>query len=246
MSNGIHDGEWNGYFKTFDGCLLRPGEVDRSYGHHSLNWWRQWSVHEHRERRTTPWNPKELTDLLFEDFENHTGFPNRLPKGTMDEDGAQRLATAIVKRVVDEIMDYEVIKLNGYRELSGYPVGGKSFEAIEQKAKDATRHLLSNYIDTLSMGQSEGILRMIPGTAQRTIESYYSSKTPNSMNLSYIKAKVKKLQRRYPVETLEQEFGMPLEEVLETFNQKNRSNWQERRRLLFKLVDLENARKKGE
>ena len=141
--------------------------------------------------------------------------------------------------------DPSLIIYHPVRELNGQPVGGKSLEAIEQKAKDATRHLLSNYIDTLSMGQSEGILRMIPGTAQRTIESYYSSKTPNSMNLSYIKAKVKKLQRRYPVETLEEEFGMPLEDVLETFEQKNRNKWQERRRLLFKLVDLEHARKKG-
>ena len=230
---------------TFDGMPLRDGEEEKIFEGHSLNWWRQFSVSEHKKNGTEPWNPKELTDLLFEDFENHTGFPNRLPKGTMDEEGAQRLATAIVKKVVDEIMDYEVIKLNGYRMLSGYPVGGKSLETIEQRAKDATRHLLTPYIDTLSMGQSEGILRMIPGTAQRTIESYYSSKTPNSMNLSYIKAKVKKLQRRYAVETLEEEFGMALEDVLETFEQKNRSKWQERRRLLFKLVDLENARKKG-
>ena len=99
MSNGIHD-----------------GEEEKVYEHHSLNWWRQFSVSEHKKNGTDPWDKKGLTDMLMDDFENHFGF-GELTADTMDNEGALRLVQAIVGQCVDRIMDAKIIELNGGCEL---------------------------------------------------------------------------------------------------------------------------------
>ena len=242
MSYGTREG---GARMTFDGMPLRDGEEEKIFEGHSLNWWRQFSVSEHKKNGTEPWNKAGLTHMLMDDFENHTGFPEKLPKGTMDPEGAQLLATTIVKQTVDEIMDYFVIKQNGYRELNGDHVGGEQLKYYENRSKDATRHLLTPYMDALTLGQSEGIIRMIPSMADKSIELYYTQSYSKDINPNTIKRHLKRLKLDYSEDFLEKKLGHPLEDVVEIFGVKNKDKWEERRRLLFKLVDLENARKKG-
>ena len=101
---------------TFDGMPLRDGEEEKIFEGHSLNWWRQFSVSEHKKNGTDPWDKKGLTDMLMDDFENHFGF-GELTADTMDNEGALRLVQAIVGQCVDRIMDAKIIELNGGCEL---------------------------------------------------------------------------------------------------------------------------------
>ena len=62
MSNGTEK-IGGGERMTFDGVPLRDGEEEVIFENHSLSWWRQFTVQEHKENGTEPFHPGKPTML---------------------------------------------------------------------------------------------------------------------------------------------------------------------------------------
>lgn len=165
---------WSGFHRTFDGVeRLRPGEVDRSYGHHSLNWWRQKTVKEHKDDGDEASDPKALTQALFDDFENHFGYPNKLKAEDMNIDGAMRLCFALVKVITDEIVDAKVYEINDWHNLKGKKVSAKAMTDIRQRAEE---HLCREEFQIYLMGAApDAIIREAYRVAEETVKEFYEA-----------------------------------------------------------------------
>ena len=165
-----------GIRKTFDGMPLRDGEEEKVYEGHSLNWWRQWSIIEHKKNGTEPFDKAGLTKTLTEDFDNHFGF-GELTADTMDNDGALRLVQAIVGACTDRIMDAKVIELNGGCELfSGNKVLPKALEAIQYEREKAIKDLGAQYFQTYLFGMApDAIVREADRIAQVKVRDFYTA-----------------------------------------------------------------------
>ena len=161
---------------TFDGMPLRDGEEEKVYEGHSLNWWRQWSVNEHKKNGTEPWDKAGLTKMLMEDFDNHFGF-GELTADTMDNEGALRLVQAIVGQCVDRIMDAKIIELNGGCELyNGKKVLPQAMELIRDERQKAIRDLGTQYFQTYLFGMApDAIVREADRIAKVKVKEFYQS-----------------------------------------------------------------------
>ena len=173
MSYGTREG---GARMTFDGMPLRDGEEEKIFEGHSLNWWRQFSVSEHKKNGTEPWGKKGLTDMLMDDFENHFGF-GELTADTMNNDGALRLVQAIVGQCVDRIMDAKIIELNGGCELyNGKKVLPQAMEIIRDERQKAIRDLGTQYFQTYLFGMApDAIVREADRIAKVKVKEFYTA-----------------------------------------------------------------------
>ena len=161
---------------TFDGMPLRDGEEEKVYEGHSLNWWRQFSVSEHKKNGTEPFDKAGLTKMLMEDFDNHFGF-GELTADTMDNDGALRLVQAIVGQCVDRIMDAKIIELNGGCELyNGKKVLPQAMELIRDERQKAIRDLETQYFQTYLFGMApDAIVREADRIAKVKVKEFYTA-----------------------------------------------------------------------
>lgn len=156
---------------TLDGIPLREGEKERYFENHSLSWWRLKSFKEHREDGDGANDPKELTQLLFDDYENHFGYPHRMSARDMDKDGILRLCFAIVKVITDEIVDAKVCELNNWFNLRGANVSPKHMTDIRERAEhQLKREAFQIYL----MGVApDAIIREAYRVAEETVKEFY-------------------------------------------------------------------------
>lgn len=156
---------------TFDGVPLRDGEEEIIFENHSLSWWRQFSVREHKENGTEPFHPKELTQALFDDWGNHFGYPDKLKAEDVDIDGAMRLCFAIVKNITDDIVDSKVAEINDWHTLRGSGVSKTVTIDLRQKAEE---HLKREEFQIYLFGASpDAIIREAYRVAEETVKEYY-------------------------------------------------------------------------
>lgn len=156
---------------TLDGIPLREGEKEQYFENHSLSWWRQFTVPEHKKNGTEPFRPKELTEALFEDYENHFGYPHRMSAKDMDEDGIMRLCVAIVKNITDEIVDAKVCEFNDWHNLKGDEVSAKVMTEVRENAE---RALLKKSFSTFLFGADpDAVIREAYRVAEITVKEFY-------------------------------------------------------------------------
>ena len=157
--------------ETLDGIPLRDGEKGKYFECHSLSWWRLKSVKEHREDGDEANDPKELTQMLFDDYENHFGYPHRMSAKDMNEDGLMRLCFAIVKNITDDIVEAKIIEINGWHNLRGMKVRAKEMTAIRERAEyQLKREEFQIYLFGMS---SEFIIKEAYRVAQETVDDFY-------------------------------------------------------------------------
>lgn len=156
---------------TFDGVPLRDGEEEVIFENHSLSWWRQFTVQEHKENGTEPFHPAQLTQCLFEDYENHFGYPHKMSARDMDEDGLTRLCCAVVKSVVNEIVDAKVCEYNGWRNLKGKWVKADVMIELRQKAEELLHR--KSFQMYLFGADPDGIIKEAYRVAQVTVDDFY-------------------------------------------------------------------------
>lgn len=165
MSDFIHE--------TLDGIPLREGEKGKYFECHSLSWWRQKTAKEHIEDGEEPNDPKELTQELFDDYENHFGYPHRMSARDMDKDGILRLCFAIVKNITDDIVEAKIIELNDWHNLRGMRVSAKEMTAIRERAEV---HLCREEFQMYLMGASpDAIIREAYRVAEETVKEFYEA-----------------------------------------------------------------------
>lgn len=116
-------------------------------------------------------------------FEERFGWPEKLSMQDADEDGIQNLVNAIVKSVVDDILNYEIILLNkGHDMYDKYnrkipPEAIKKMAEIADKAKrDLYRPEFGIY---LGYCDPDSIMRRIRPEAIRIIRQYKDNKAKN-------------------------------------------------------------------
>ena len=163
MSDFIHE--------TLDGIPLRDGEKGKYFENHSLSWWRQKTAKEHIDDGEQPNDPKELTELLFDDYENHFGYPHRMSARDMDKDGILRLCFAVVKNITDDIVEAKIIELNDWHNLRGMRVSFKEMTAIRERAEhQLKREAFQIYL----MGVApDAIIREAYRVAEETVKEFY-------------------------------------------------------------------------
>ena len=163
MSDFIHE--------TLDGIPLREGEKGKYFECHSLSWWRQKTVKAHSEDGDEANDPKELTELLFEDYENHFGYPHRMSARDMDKDGILRLCFAVVKNITDDIVEAKIIELNNWHNLRGMKVSSKEMTAIRERAEhQLKREAFQIYLFGAS---PDAIIREAYRVADETVKEFY-------------------------------------------------------------------------
>ena len=174
MSNGTEK-IGGGKRMTFDGVPLRDGEEEVIFENHSLSWWRQFTVNEHKKNGTEPLYPSLLTAALYEDFTNHFGFPEHLRGKDMDPDGLQRLVFAIVKNITDDIVSCKIIEYNRQYTLhQGHKVSDKAMEAIVKAKEKAERDLHRKDIQMYLFGaEPDAVIREAYNVAHRTVDEFY-------------------------------------------------------------------------
>lgn len=156
---------------TFDGIPLREGEKGQYFENHSLSWWRLKSFKEHREDGDEANDPKELTQLLFDDYENHFGYPHRMSARDMDKDGILRLCFAVVKNITDDIVEAKIIELNDWHNLRGMKVSAKEMTAIRERAEhQLKREAFQIYLFGAS---PDAIIREAYRVAEETVKEFY-------------------------------------------------------------------------
>lgn len=157
---------------TLDGIPLRKGEKGQYFECHSLSWWRQKTVKEHEEDGDKANDPKELTQELFDDYENHFGYPHRMSARDMDKDGILRLCFAIVKNITDDIVDAKIIEINDWYNLRGKNVSPKAMTDIRQRAEyQLKREEFQIYL----MGAApDAIIREAYRVADETVKEFYA------------------------------------------------------------------------
>ena len=165
MSDFIHE--------TLDGIPLREGEKGQYFECHSLSWWRQKTVKEHSEDGDEANDPKELTQLLFDDYENHFGYPHRMSARDMDKDGILRLCFAVVKNITDDIVEAKIIELNDWHNLRDMKVSSKEMTAIRERAEhQLKREEFQIYLFGLS---PDSIIREAYRVAEETVKEFYEA-----------------------------------------------------------------------
>lgn len=119
-------------------------------------------------------------------FKERFGWPERLSMKDADEDGIQNLVNAIVKSVVDDIMDYEIILLNKGHDMYDKhnrklpPEAIKKYKEIADKAKrDLYRPEFGIY---LGYCDPDSIIRRIRPEAIRKIREYKDNKAKEKEN----------------------------------------------------------------
>ena len=156
---------------TLDGIPLREGEKEKYFEGHSLSWWRQKTVSEHKEDGDEASDPKELTQMLFDDYENHFGYPNRMSARDMDENGILRLCFAVVKNITDDIVEAKIIELNDWHNLRGMKVSAKEMTAIRERAEyQLKREAFQMYLFGAS---PDAIIRKAYRVAEETVKEFY-------------------------------------------------------------------------
>lgn len=156
---------------TLDGIPLREGEKAQYFENHSLSWWRLKTVKEHREDGDEASDPKELTQLLFDDYENHFGYPHRMSAKDMNEDGLMRLCFAVVKNITDDIVEARVCELNNWFNLRGANVSPKHMTDIKERAEyQLKREEFQIYLFGMS---PEFIIKEAYRVAQETVDDFY-------------------------------------------------------------------------
>ena len=156
---------------TLDGIPLREGEKAQYLQGHSLSWWRQKTVMEHIENGDKANDPKELTQALFDDYENHFGYPHRMSARDMDKDGIMRLCFAIVKNITDDIVDAKIIELNNWFNLRGANVSPKHMTDIRERAEhQLKREEFQIYLFGIS---PDAIIREAYRVAEDTVKEFY-------------------------------------------------------------------------
>ena len=156
---------------TFDGVPLREGEKGQYFECHSLSWWRQKTVKEHEEDGDKANDPKELTQALFDDYENHFGYPHRMSARDMDKDGIMRLCFAIVKNITDDIVEARVCELNNWFNLRGANVSPKHMTDIRKRAEhQLKREEFQIYLFGIS---PDALIREAYRVAEETVKEFY-------------------------------------------------------------------------
>lgn len=157
--------------ETLDGIPLREGEKGKYFECHSLSWWRQKTAKEHIDDGEQPNDPKELTQLLFDDYENHFGYPHRMSARDMDKDGILWLCFAVVKNITDDIVEAKIIELNDWHNLRGMRVSAKEMTAIREKAE---HQLKREEFQIYLMGVApDAIIREAYRVAEETVKEFY-------------------------------------------------------------------------
>ena len=157
--------------ETLDGIPLREGEKGQYFECHSLSWWRQKTVKEHEEDGDKANDPKELTQALFDDYENHFGYPHRMSARDMDKDGIMRLCFAIVKNITDDIVEARVCELNNWFNLRGANVSPKHMTDIRERAEhQLKREEFQIYLIGVA---PDAIIREAYRVAEETVKEFY-------------------------------------------------------------------------
>lgn len=156
---------------TFDGIPLREDEKGQYFECHSLSWWRQFTVQEHKKNGTEPFHPGKLTECLFDDYENHFGYPHKMSARDMDEDGLTRLCYAVVKSVANEIVDAKVCEYNGWRNLKGKWVKADVMIELRQKAEELLHR--KSFQMYLFGADPDGIIKEAYRVAQEIVDDFY-------------------------------------------------------------------------
>lgn len=152
---------------TLDGIPLREGELRKS----QPVMVEAESVKEHREDGDEANDPKELTQLLFDDYENHFGYPHRMSARDMDKDGILRLCFAVVKNITDDIVEAKIIELNDWHNLRGMKVSSKEMTAIRERAE---HQLKREEFQLYLFGASpDAIIREAYRVAEETVKEFY-------------------------------------------------------------------------
>lgn len=157
--------------KTLDGIPLREGEKGKYFECHSLSWWRQKTVKEHKDDGDEANDPKELTQLLFDDYENHFGYPHRMSAKDMNEDGLMRLCFAVVKNITDDIVEAKIIEFNDWHNLRGMKVSAKEMTAIREKAEHQLKR--EEFQIYLFGASPDAIIREAYRVAEETVKEFY-------------------------------------------------------------------------
>lgn len=160
---------------TSDGLPLRDGEYEVQFEGHSLNWWRQKSSKDHQLDGNAPEDPMGLSKLLFLDWENHFGFPNRIRAKDMQDVGVTRLVTAIVRNITDDIVNTKVIELNDNRDLKkGNRIPAEAMKALIYQRERAEEDLKSERMMMYLMGaDGDALVRESYNVAARTVRDFY-------------------------------------------------------------------------
>ena len=113
-------------------------------------------------------------------FEEKFGWPEHLSMKDADADGIQNLVNAVVRSVVNDIMDYEIILLNkGHDMYDKYnrKLPPEAINKIKEKAETAKRDLYRPEFELYLGGLSpDSIMRRIKPEAIRMIRQYKDNK----------------------------------------------------------------------
>lgn len=125
-------------------------------------------------------------------FEERFGWPEYLSARDMDEDGLMNLIGAIVKTIVEDIMDYEIILLNNGRDMyhDNMRLPEEVIRHFRQRAEKARNDLFRpEFSIYLGLIDPDDLLRRIRPEAIRRIREYKTNRAKN-------KAKEKKNGRQ--------------------------------------------------
>lgn len=110
-----------------------------------------------------------------EEKEYFARYGERIRPENMDPDGTMKLAAAIVKNTVDDVINYEIACLLGGHTIVGARVTSEGMQLLRRSAERATEQLKSQYYDTLTLGMGgAAVLREVPRVAKETVEQRYA------------------------------------------------------------------------
>lgn len=134
-----------------------------------------------KERQKKKKGHPEGTHSVIDDysFKEHFGWPEDLKDVDLDDDGVQNLVNAIVKSAVDDIMDYEILRLNNWRDMyRGDCKVPNNYILRKKEIRDKAIYDLYRPEFRLYLGDIEpdSIMRRIKPEAVRLIRQYKDNK----------------------------------------------------------------------
>lgn len=116
-------------------------------------------------------------------FKERFGWPEHLSARDMDEDGLTNLIGAIVKTIVDDMMDYEIILLNKGRDMyhDDYKLPEEVIRHYKQRAEKAKYDLYRpEFSIYLGLIDPDDLVRRIRPEAIRRIREYKTNRAKNA------------------------------------------------------------------
>lgn len=116
-------------------------------------------------------------------FKERFGWPEHLSARDMDEDGLTNLIGAIVKTIVDDMMDYEIILLNKGRDMyhDDMKLPEEVIRHFKQRAEKAKNDLYRpEFSIYLGLIDPDDLVRRIKPEAIRRIREYKTNRAKNA------------------------------------------------------------------